>query len=142
MAGFERLAAAVLDPAGMLHFTVRGWRDSDGKNWLKLELTGEPVVQCQRCLEALEWPLAASSLLLLVREDREMPDEDLNEDAWDCLPVGKHLDLLEVVEEEALLALPFAPRHEECSAPSGPDGGEGTSPFAGLANLRKPEGRG
>ena len=139
---FDRLADAVLETDGTLSFTVRGWRDADGKSWLQLELTGALVLRCQRCLEALTWPVAVSSLFLLVREDAELPDEGLEEDAWDTLPVGKRLDLLQVIEDEALLALPFAPRHDECSAPSGADGGEDTSPFAGLAILRKPEGRG
>ncbi|MCB1907931.1 MAG: DUF177 domain-containing protein [Rhodocyclaceae bacterium] len=121
---------------------MRGRRDQDGKHWLELSVTGTLTVQCQRCLDALEWVLAVDSLLLLVPEDRELPEQELQEDDWDCLPVGPRLDLLELVEDEALLALPFAPRHDDCCAPSGPDGGRTTSPFAGLARLRKTEGRG
>ncbi len=139
---FERLADAVLVPEGSLQAAFYAWRDADGKSWLKLDLKGALVLQCQRCLEALTWPVEVSSLFLLVRDDDELPEDDLEEDAWDCLPVGKRLDLRQIVEDEALLAMPFAPRHDDCSAPSPADGGERTSPFAGLAQLRKPEGRG
>ena len=138
--GFERLADALLDPAGSLDFSVRGSRDRDGKHWLDLSLAGTLTVQCQRCLEALDWALRVDNRLLLVREGRELPEEELQEDGWDCLPVGPRLDLLELIEDEALLALPFAPRHDDCCAPSMVGGGGTTSPFAGLARLRKPEG--
>ncbi|MCB1896620.1 MAG: DUF177 domain-containing protein [Rhodocyclaceae bacterium] len=138
--GFERLADALFDPAGSLTFSVRGSRDRDGKHWLALAVAGTLTVQCQRCLEALDWALQVDNRLLLVPEGREMPEEELQEDGWDCLPVGPRLDLLELIEDEALLALPFAPRHDDCCAPSMVGGGGTTSPFAGLARLRKPEG--
>ena len=107
---FERLADAVLLPEGSLQATFRGWQDADGKSWLKLDLKGALVLQCQRCLEALTWPVQVASLFLLVREGDALPDDDLEEDAWDCLPVGKRFDLRQIVEDEALLAMPFAPR--------------------------------
>ncbi len=142
VAGFERLVASLFEPSGTLDFSVRGRVDRDDKHWLELSVSGTLVVQCQRCLEALEWPLQVSNLLLLVKEGQVPPDDEMLEDDWDCLPAGGRLDLLALVEDEALLNLPFAPRHEGCSAPSRTDGGERTSPFAGLAQLRKPEGRG
>jgi len=142
VAGFERLVAALFEPSGTLDFRVRGRVDRDGKHWLELSVSGVLVVQCQRCLEALEWPLQVSNLLLLVEEGQDLPDDEMLEDAWDSLPASGRLDVLALVEDEALLNLPIAPRHDDCSAPSRADGGERTSPFAGLARLRKPEGRG
>jgi len=142
VAGFARLVAALFEARGTLDFGVRGRLDREGKHWLELTVSGSLVVQCQRCLEALEWPLQLSSVLLLVREGQDLPADELLEDGWDCLPVGGRLDLLALIEDEVMLSLPFAPRHENCSAPSRADGGERTSPFAGLARLRKPEGRG
>jgi len=36
-----------------------------------------------------------------------------------------------------LLALPIAPRHEQCESPSASASGNGSSPFAALADLKK-----
>ena len=139
---FERLAGALSDSAGTLEFRVQGRQDRDGKHWLDLSVAGTLIVQCQRCLEALAWALRVDNRLLLVPEDQELPEQELQEDGWDCLPAGRQFDLLQLIEDEALLTLPIAPRHDDCCAPSGSDGGGTTSPFAGLAQLRRSEGRG
>lgn len=134
---FERLAVAVFSPQGEVEFSVIGSVDRGGRKWLAVAATGTLVLQCQRCLEAVEWRFAVDGRLMLVPQDQALPDEDLQEDDWDPLPVGERLGLLEVVEDEILLALPIAPRHDECSTPSGTDGKDSTSPFAALAGLRR-----
>jgi uncharacterized protein len=41
----------------------------------------------------------------------------------------------DLIEDELLLALPLAPRHERCAARSAGEAGERHSPFAGLRDL-------
>jgi uncharacterized protein len=50
------------------------------------------------------------------------------------------MDVLALVEDEIVLAVPIAPRHESCDAPRPSDGVKKESPFAALAKLRKSDG--
>jgi uncharacterized protein len=48
---------------------------------------------------------------------------------------GKDMAVRDLVEDELILALPYAPRHEDCEArPEGHDRAA-SSPFAGLRGL-------
>ena len=136
LAAFERIASAVMEPVGEIALSAQGSIDSAGKRWLDLAASGSLRLQCQRCLEIMAWPFEISSRLLLVPEGQPLPDDDLEEDDWDPVPFGRQMDLVAVVEDEVLLALPIAPRHEVCSAPSAADRSDGVSPFAGLGALR------
>ena len=138
--GFERLSEAVLGDGGEVSFAVSGLLDADGQRWLDVEASGVLDLQCQRCLEPVSWHFDLSNRLLLIDEGRELPEDELEEDGWDAVPVGSRVDLAALVEDEVLLALPIAPRHEDCKLPSAGDGADETSPFAGLAQLRRPAG--
>jgi hypothetical protein len=48
----------------------------------------------------------------------------------------RELDVAELVEDEILLALPVAPRHEKCGLPGAADAGERINPFAALSGLK------
>ena len=73
-------------------------------------------------------------------EDYVDPDEDSDEDVLALTP---SLDLLPLVEDELILALPLVPRHEACPQPLAMSAGEdelaadedGEHAFAGLASL-------
>jgi len=73
----------------------------------------------------------------LIAPGEEWPDDDLVDDGADAIEAEKALAVLSLVEEEVLLALPIAPRHEQCEPPSGGAAGHGPSPFAALAALKK-----
>ena len=85
----------------------------------------------------MRFPLAISSRLQLMAPGEEWPDDDLADDSADAIEAGGALAVLSLVEEEVLLALPIAPRHETCEAPSASAAGNGSSPFAALAALKK-----
>ncbi len=98
-------------------------------------------VICQRCLGPMPLPLAADFRLGLVRAQDQagsLPDE------YDPLVVPEgELAVVDFLEDELILALPLAPRHEElsqCQAhgfilPRDPSVAETRHPFAALATL-------
>lgn len=132
-----RLAEMLASPEGRLECRIEGQRDGEGKSWLKLGISGEVSLVCQRCLSALAWPLRLESRLLLVAPGQAWPEDELVEDSFDAIPAEKEMALLPLIEEEVLLALPIAPRHETCG-PSAPVVVENEpSPFAALAKLKK-----
>ena len=110
---------------------------SAGKGWfLVLSLEGSVTVRCQRCLEPMALPVSVVSRFLMVPENQPLPDEELEEDRFDALPVGMELNLAELIEDELLLCLPVVPRHEQCVVPEQAEDTKEQSPFAVLAQLK------
>ena len=116
--------------------------------WLDLQAQTELGMQCQRCLEPMRQALAFERSLRFVRDEAtaEQLDEELEDDV---LVWRKDFDLQALVEDELLMELPVAPRHEVC--PSTPpmqvqthdfDAGEQEkpNPFAALKALKKNNG--
>ncbi|MEO6422045.1 MAG: YceD family protein [Candidatus Nitrotoga sp.] len=91
-----------------LSYTLRGFRDRDGRPMLEMKLDGLCQLRCQRCLQGLTYPMKLASQLLLVDN---WDDYSVEEDEIDSILVDNHLDVLALFEEEILLNLPFAPRH-------------------------------
>ena len=132
-----RLADVLVTSEGVLSVRLEGWRDDAGKSWLQVDIAGEPVLCCQRCLGGVKFPLAISSRLQLIAPGEDWPDDDLVDDSADAITAEKALAVLSLIEDEVLLALPIAPRHEQCEAPSANATGHGASPFAALADFKK-----
>ena len=133
----KRLADALADEAGALDWSLVGWRDEDGDSWLRLEVRGSLKLRCQRCLGAVDFPAAIDSRLQLVRPGEPWPDDGLEDDVSDAIAADKALSIEALVEDEVLLALPIAPRHENCEAPRAVAVEQEPSPFGVLAKIRK-----
>jgi uncharacterized protein len=132
-----RLAELLTTTEGVLSARLEGWRDDEGKSWLQLDIAGEPVLCCQRCLGGVKFPLQIRSRLQLIAPGEEWPDDDLADDSADAIAAEKALAVLSLIEDEVLLALPIAPRHEQCESPLAKESGHGSSPFAALVALKK-----
>ena len=132
-----RLAELLTTTAGFLSVRLEGWRDDQGRSWLQLNVAGEPELRCQRCLGGVKFPLAIRSRLQLIAPGEDWPDDDLEDDSADAIAAEVALTVSSLVEDEVLLALPIAPRHEHCESPSADVGEHGSSPFAALAALKK-----
>lgn len=134
---FLRLADILASRTGYLSVRLLGSRDDEGKSWLQVDIAGEPVLCCQRCLGGVKFPLVISSRLQLMAPGEEWPDDDLVDDSADAITAEKALAVLSLIEDEVLLALPIAPRHEQCDSPLAVAGKNGSSPFAALVALKK-----
>jgi len=137
----ERLHDLLADTSGAIAWSVRGGVEDDGageRKFLWLEAEAELRLVCQRCLGPYAFPLRLSSCLELMAPGQPLPDEELEDDRCDAIEVDRNLDLLALVEDEILLALPQSPRHKVCSPLGEMDGSsEKVSPFAALAALKK-----
>lgn len=96
--------------------------------------TSIPAI-CQRCLKPFALPLWASLDLLYAKADEEV-EGDGGVEIWEL--EEDLLRPLDVVEEALVLAIPFAPMHQEAriceplAEASGEADAEMQSPFAGL----------
>jgi len=138
-----RLADELEDRSGSLSCELSGFQDrgiGGIKYGLRLRVTGSLVMKCQRCLEDVLVTCAVDARLLLVPAEESWPDDELESADYDAIPASKEMVVRDLVEEEVLLALPLAPRHDGCTLPDRSGGeveGQDQSPFAALANLKK-----
>lgn len=137
LAQLSRLADVLSGTEGRAQYAVFGESDSEGELYLRLHVEAALHLQCQRCLGPLDWPLESEGRLHLIPPGRAMPDEDLADDESDPVAVSGSLDVLPLLEDEILLALPLIPRHEDCEAPSFSDDTGDTSAFAVLGTLKQ-----
>lgn len=106
------------------------------RSQLWLELDGTLTLCCQRCLEGVEYPLEVRSLLEFVDDEDELTQEEIEDDSRDFLLSQKELDVMALIEDEIILALPTAPCHESCAMPKASQGTANVSPFSVLTGLK------
>ena len=85
------------------------------------------MLACQRCLDAVEFPVALSVALELAVSEREIVEAD---DDVDRVLATNAMDVAALVEDEVLLAVPYAPRHEQCNARAADASAAPQRPFA------------
>ena len=119
-----------------------------GQNWLYLQAQTQLPLTCQHCLQPVQVPLQVDGAFRFVKDEAtaELQDEECEED---LLVMSRSFDLMALIEDELLMALPLVPRHTECPQPLDFDaegaasttadaapGLERPHPFAALAALR------
>ena len=112
VAGLLRLAEGLQSSTGNLDFQIQG--DVDGRNrpLLRLRVSGAVQLQCQRCLDDFDCAVEIDTALRLVAADALDTEYDDNPEEPDCIAANTALDLMALIEDEVLLALPAYPRHE------------------------------
>ncbi|RPH42730.1 MAG: DUF177 domain-containing protein [Burkholderiales bacterium] len=147
----ERLGSLLIAHDGMLAWALSGHSEvgADGSRraHLHLGLSATTAMRCVRCLERIDVPLDVERDYRLVATEAQAEQEDVDEDEVDLLVGARRFDLAGLIEDEAIMALPPAPRHADCRAPAPvPDAAEtvepteppppARNPFAALAALR------
>ena len=135
----KRLKESLADDLGRIDFAVKGARDTRRRPVLTLEISGSLHLQCQRCLGLLEYPLRLSNTLLLVGAG-EVAAGDLDDEDAEWIEASGELDVAMLIEDEIILSLPYAPRHEEGTCRHGKPAAGGDpadAVFAKLAALRR-----
>ncbi len=135
---------------GELRWELRGERrarhEGGHDDYLALALDGAAQLACVRCLQPVTVELHERRLYRLFATETQALREDAEVDEYDALVGDARFDPLALLEDEAILALPIAPRHAQCrpgvemgaAAPETADpGAERGNPFAVLARLRE-----
>lgn len=136
VSGLERLHDQLAEIAGVVVYRLNGRTSRQGMPQLVLEVVGEVPLICQRCLGRLDTPLSIVSVLELIADEADLTQDELEDDTRDFLVVQKELDVVALIEDEIILGLPTAPRHDDCALPDGSTRGTKASPFAALAALK------
>lgn len=136
VAGFERIQDGLTENVGVIRYRIEGGLGERNRPQLHLQLDGVLSLCCQRCLEGIEYPLQVSNVLEFVGNEDELTQEEIEDDSRDFLPAQSEVDVVALIEDEIILDLPSAPRHESCVLPASELGAPEDSPFAVLKGLR------
>jgi uncharacterized protein len=141
-----RLTPLLASSEGEAAFTLEFGQDRERRARIRGHVQAPLPLLCQRCLQQMVLQVDAKFQLSPVdgpREAEMLPAE------YDPLMLDEPLlQLLDLIEDELILAIPPAPRHAaaECPAPLGKrkeaeevasDQGQVESPFAMLAKLKR-----
>lgn len=162
VADLSRLAAGLFAQADLASLPPVQWRAQgrvvkqrvgQPQLWLDVEVKGMFPWECQRCLHAVDLPIEVQRSIRFVEDEAAAANLDADCDD-DVLAISRQFDLLELLEDELIMAQPLVPRHERCptdverhmrsfdpDAPESSDSSESEggkpNPFAVLASLKK-----
>ena len=136
---FPRLSESVADDRIDLKYKVIARLDPRRRRVVSCIIEGFVFLTCQTTLEAFRHGISIEDRLVLVDDESRLPPIEEESDAEDYLVADGPLDVLDLVEDAVLLALPMVPRKPglDEGREVGPAKEPKESPFAKLASLKK-----
>jgi uncharacterized protein len=132
---FPRVRGMLYDSQGSVEYDLRGSRDVHGRHGLEMRIRGALRLACRRCLEPVSVAVEEDIRLWLARSQEEIDAMPLTAEGPDGIVASKEMAVRDLVEDELLLALPYAPRHVDCPANGARSPGARQSPFSGLRGM-------
>lgn len=142
VADLTRLAEESVDRSGTIRWSLRGGSDNLGHPQMVLSIAGDMRLMCQRCLTPFSFDIASESVLVLAKDEdsADAIDALLDDESIEVVVGSRAFNVDELVEDEALLTIPFSPKHETCPdqlvSNASPEAAQ-ASPFAVLKNLKQ-----
>ncbi len=140
VAEMSRLNKDCADHSGEIAWAVDGTTSKQGYPQLTLSVSGTVQLMCQRCLTPYAFEMDAGTVLMLGKDDEQADEieELLSDESIDVIVGSRTCDVRDLIEDEALLALPQVPKHEVCPDTKLIDVLKSVkpSPFAGLKDLK------
>jgi len=141
VAAMARLAAETVDRSGAIKWSLSGGADKLEHPQLRLSISGQVNLVCQRCLAAMPFQIASESILILAKDEdaADAIEALIDDEEIDVIVGDAAFDVANLVEDEALLVLPVAPKHEVCPGHVAAESlaAEKVSPFSVLKNLKQ-----
>jgi uncharacterized protein len=135
-----RLAESLANGEGELRYKVSARQDPQQGAVVSCIIEGFVFLTCQSSLDTFSHPVSIDDRLVLVDDESRLPPMEEQSDTEDYLVVDEPLDVLELVEDAVILALPMMPRKpglewndDEAQEPPV----DRPSPFAKLSSLKK-----
>jgi uncharacterized protein len=88
----------------------------------ELSLSGHLTMRCTRCLLPMACLIDERRRYRFVSSEAQAETEDAEDEDFDVLVASRQFDLRALLEDEALMALPLAPRHAHCEMPAQTEG--------------------
>ncbi|WP_426193369.1 YceD family protein [Massilia sp. DWR3-1-1] len=116
VAQMTRLGKDCADDSGDIAWSIDGALTSHGYAALTVAVSGTVQLVCQRCLTPFAYEIDSSTVLVLGKDDDEADQIEamLDDESIDVIVGSRTCDMGELIEDEALLALPHVPKHDVC----------------------------
>jgi len=111
LADMARLSESLFDNSGVVKVSMQFDVDQTGTPNLHGRFETTLLLTCERCMQALEFPVTIDTWLGLVRHEKLAESLAEQYEPW----VIEDTDLVDpatVVEDELILALPLVPKHD------------------------------
>lgn len=144
LSGMQRLAELVVEATGEATVSLHFGADELGLRVMQGTVAAPVVVRCERCLKLMVVDVAANVNVGLVKSSEQAENLPGQYEPL-LLESDEPVSLTELVEDELILSLPIAPRHEmgaacvsldDYAAEDEPQE-ERENPFAALAALKE-----
>lgn len=122
VAELTRLAQGLAKEADAAALPPVGWsaqgrlvpqRVGGPQMWLDLHAQAELPWECQRCLQPVTLPVAVQRGIRFVKDEAAAAALDADGED-DVLSLSRSFDLMDLIEDELIMAQPIVPRHEVC----------------------------
>ena len=130
----ERVRESLASSQGDIKFQLQGELDNQRRPSLRLSISGQVLLTCQRCLADFSHALMVERRLVLVASESELPEVEDEDPDVDFLVADGKMNVQDLIEDEIILGLPLAPKHSvECVDIGIADATNSAKPFARLA---------
>jgi len=136
VASLLRMQDVLVEHDGNVEWRIHGGVDKFERPWIEVSITGELVLRCQRCLQAMDWPFVIDTRLTQFVDEAAADEAEALDPDLDTMVIDPALSVETLLEDELLLALPFAPTHAICEPPQEQVRQDKPNPFAVLAGLK------
>lgn len=134
----ERVHSAdFTDLSSEVAYKLQGGKDKWQRPFLRLSLSGSLSLQCQRCMEAVMFPLDESADIVLFGDEAMLDEAMCADEELEGMVAGSELDVSSLLEDQILMSLPYSPMHEDCGGTVAGSASDKPNPFAVLAGLEK-----
>ncbi|MFT7267284.1 MAG: hypothetical protein ACI9LL_000653 [Porticoccus sp.] len=106
----SRLAEAVIEISEPITSSLAFHVEDSGRKAIHVKSSTTVLVSCHRCLDAMSLPLQCDAIIGIVWTEGEADTLPKELDSW---VVAEEGDIVELLEDELLLALPFVIYHDE-----------------------------
>ena len=129
-----------------LQIVLRGSKDKWQRPFLDLHVGGSMPLVCQCCMKPVEFELDENAHIVLFADENahivlfadegRLDEAMLSDDELEGMVAEREISVRTLVEDQILMAMPYAPRHENCGVPTGAADSGRPNPFAVLAGLK------
>lgn len=141
VAEMTRLVRDCADTSGAITWRAVGSTSKQGYPQMRMAVAGTVQLVCQRCLQPFAYEIDSATTLMLGESDAHADEieEIIDDETIDVIVGTRSMNLMDLIEDEALLALPQAPKHDVCPDTALLDAvkSEKKSPFDALKELKK-----
>ncbi|BBB66754.1 hypothetical protein UNDYM_2501 [Undibacterium sp. YM2] len=116
VADLPRLSEESASTEGALNWSLQGGKDKLGHAQLELSVNGTVQLMCQRCLTPFAFDIDSESILILAKNEENADEIEalLEDDEVDVVVGSKTFNVMDLIEDEVLLAIPQSPKHAVC----------------------------